>query len=183
VILIIVEVVIIAQVMVAVCLSRAQDAVFDAVHVRLGGEWTINRPENAIQMQHSTWVAIRFALWRGFVMIVALPLNLIPYAGTVLYACVCGYFLAWSLHHTWMQEFQQRKTMQQQRAFVGERLGQYVAFGCICQMLELVPLVNILAFFSNVAGAAMWAAEMDNAVEHARMDAPLLEEQAESVEM
>jgi len=174
-----IELIIICQLLFSACLSRAQDAVFDAVHVAQGGEWTVNHANDAIQARHSIGSAVYFALWRSFIMIITLPLNLVPYVGTVAYAAVCGYYLAWSLHFSWLQEFQNCETTTQQAAFVAERRGQYLIFGLICQLLDLVPILNILTFFSNSAAAALWAAEMDNEAERAMIgmvEEPLLEE-------
>jgi uncharacterized protein involved in cysteine biosynthesis len=38
---------------------------------------------------------------------------------------------------------------------------KYIAFGTVCQLLQLVPVVNILFMYTNTVGAALWAVELE----------------------
>jgi len=174
VILVLIELVMVVQLLVTICLTRAQDAIFDAVHAANSPLRTLSGgpvPADEIQANHSWMTAIMFSLWRLFIMFIALPLNLIPFVGTVLYAALCGYYLAWDLHSTWMSSSQNLGSFESQKEWCRQRQGQYVAFGGVCQLLEFVPVVNVLCFFSNAAGAALWAAHLDEQT----MQQPLLE--------
>jgi len=174
-VLVIVEMVIFVQLCVALLLSRAQDAVFDAVHATLGVR-ADNIRADAIQNAHTWASAIYFTLWRTFVLIIALPLNLIPYVGTVLYTALCGYFYAWDMHSTWLAEIRMRHTVDAQREFVRQNLTVYIVFGMVCQALEFIPVFNAVTIFSNYAGAALLAGAFDEELLAAQRNEPLLEE-------
>lgn len=45
--------------------------------------------------------------------------------------------------------------------FVDQRKGAYTAFGTVATLLEMVPIAGIFFAFTNVTGAALWAADME----------------------
>ena len=57
-----------------------------------------------------------------------------------------------------------------------------VSFGVTAVLLELVPLASILFSFTNTAGAALWAADMEKGNVTADGTAPKLREQVKKAE-
>jgi hypothetical protein len=54
----------------------------------------------------------------------------------------------------------------------------YSSFGIVAFLLEMVPFVSLIFAFMNTAGAALWAADM----EQTASTAPNLRKQAEKAE-
>jgi len=150
------------QLVISCCLSRAQDAVFDFVYSETSPNAEINlgvAADGVLPDGRSVQMLICFTLLRTFVMIVCLPLNLIPAVGTVLYLCVTGYFLAWDNHSGYFKT--KSLSFSEQQQYVAQNWGSYTGFGFVAQLLEFVPGLNVIAYFSNFAGAALWANAMD----------------------
>lgn len=49
----------------------------------------------------------------------------------------------------------------QQQLIRSGRGGQYTLFGCVAFLFSLVPLLNYGLSYANVAGAALWAADLE----------------------
>jgi hypothetical protein len=56
------------------------------------------------------------------------------------------------------------------------------SFGVIASLLELVPIASILFAFTNTAGAALWAADMEKGDVSIYGTSPHLREQAKKAE-
>lgn len=78
---------------------------------------------------------------------------------------------------TWMEGWHGCASWSQQRDFVWRHAGQFIMFGLVCQALEFIPVVNVLAFFSNFAGAGLLAAAIESG---AAPSEPLLEDAPEA---
>ncbi|KAH9827381.1 outer spore wall protein RRT8-like, partial [Teratosphaeria destructans] len=66
----------------------------------------------------------------------------------------------------------------QRERFVEARKGAYTGFGVAATLLEMIPLAGILFAYTNTCGAALWAADL----EQASGTSPQLREQAARAE-
>ena len=101
-----------------------------------------------------------------------LPLNFIPLVGTVLFVLVQGKRSGPNAHARYFQ----LKGMNKERKekYIEERRGAYTSFGTVATLLEMVPIAGIFFAFTNVTGAALWAADLESQ----GTTAPQLKEQA-----
>lgn len=93
--------------------------------------------------------------------IMYLPLNLIPVVGTLLFIIMQGRKAGPSAHARYFQL--KKMTNQQREQFIEERKGPYTSFGVVANLLEMVPIVGVFFAFTNATGAALWAADMEDA--------------------
>lgn len=102
-----------------------------------------------------------------------LPLNFIPVVGTIIFILLQGKNYGPRVHSRYFT----LKGMSKQRReeVVEERRAAYTSFGTIAVLLEMVPIAGILFAFTNVTGAALWAADLEKGQEGT---SPELREQA-----
>ena len=93
--------------------------------------------------------------------IITLPLNLIPFVGTVLWLFLNGRLYTWDSHSHYHYELKRRK-FPAQRKFVRRHWYAYHMFGMQAMALELIPGFNVLFVFTNCVGAALWAADFED---------------------
>jgi len=89
-----------------------------------------------------------------------LPLNFIPVVGTVIFVLLQGRARGNSVHTRYFQLKNWSKSQQQE--WLKENTAPYTAFGTVATLLELIPVASILFSFTNTAGAALWAADIEN---------------------
>lgn len=104
-----------------------------------------------------------------------LPLNFIPVVGTVLFVLLQGKRYGPAVHSRYFQLKGMSKARQEE--WLKRREGAYTGFGTVAVLLEMVPIAGILFAFTNVAGAALWAADL----EASEGTSPELKEQAKKV--
>ncbi|PSK34820.1 hypothetical protein B9Z65_1403 [Elsinoe australis] len=88
-----------------------------------------------------------------------LPLNFIPVVGTVIFIIVQGKKTGPNAHARYFQLKGMNKTRREEH--VEKRTGAYTGFGIVANLLEMVPIVGVFFAFTNTAGAALWAADME----------------------
>lgn len=94
-----------------------------------------------------------------FTLIITFPIHSIPVLGTVAYCYINGWPLAWAhqLHyHIEIKEL----TVKQSREFAWERRGDYFRFGAVGVFLGLIPVLNLIFFWTNIVGAALWTSDV-----------------------
>ena len=127
-----------------------------------------------------------------------LPLNFIPVVGTVMFVVLQGRKAGPAAHSRyfqlkqWNSSQRRRHVEEYQAAYTrynfcpllskGESLLKEISFGVTAVVLELVPLASILFAFTNTAGAALWAADIEMGKVTAEGTAPNLREQAKRAE-
>ncbi|PTB37921.1 hypothetical protein M441DRAFT_30233 [Trichoderma asperellum CBS 433.97] len=90
-----------------------------------------------------------------------LPLNLIPYVGTIAFIVITGTRLGKLSHHRWFQLRGLSKAAQKDEI---KRLEwDCVFFGTMAMILELVPVLSFFFLLTTAAGSAMWAADLEKA--------------------
>lgn len=88
-----------------------------------------------------------------------LPVNLIPWVGSVIFLFLTGYragpLMSW-------RYFQLRGLRRKERKkFIKQRRWQYAWFGTIAMLLQLVPILNMLFLLTNAAGSALLATRIE----------------------
>eukprot|EP01102_Stenamoeba_stenopodia_P012318 TRINITY_DN386_c0_g3_i1.p1 TRINITY_DN386_c0_g3~~TRINITY_DN386_c0_g3_i1.p1 ORF type:complete len:587 (-),score=146.78 TRINITY_DN386_c0_g3_i1:157-1917(-) len=116
------------------------------------------------------------ALFAWLVMLVTIPLNLVPIIGNIVFFFLSGTVFAWNLHAGYFGS--RDLAFGQQLRFVASHWFDYLSFGFVCLALDMVPIVNFVFIFTNMVGAALWAADLEksNALE------PYLAAQAREME-
>uniref|UniRef100_A0A1D1YQD9 Regulator of rDNA transcription protein 8 n=1 Tax=Anthurium amnicola TaxID=1678845 RepID=A0A1D1YQD9_9ARAE len=92
-------------------------------------------------------------------LLITMPLHAIPIVGTIIYCYINGWVLAWGhqIHyHTEIKEW----TVKQSLNFAWKNREDYSTFGFVAVALELIPIANFIFFWTNVVGAALWAADV-----------------------
>jgi len=109
-----------------------------------------------------------------------LPLNFIPVVGTVMFVILQGRRSGPAAHTRYFQ-LKNWSTAQREK-HIEENKAAYTSFGVAASLLELVPLASILFAFTNTAGAALWAADMEKGDVSIFGTSPHLREQAKKAE-
>ncbi|GAA5898033.1 Rrt8p [Sporobolomyces salmoneus] len=92
--------------------------------------------------------------------LITLPLNLVPGVGTAVFLALNGIKAGPAAHSRY---FELKKfSPSQRKQFVEKRRGAYTAFGATTLLLNLVPLVGPFFSFTSCAGAALWAADIED---------------------
>ncbi|KAM0550621.1 hypothetical protein ACHAPJ_008880 [Fusarium lateritium] len=93
-------------------------------------------------------------------LIVFLPLNLVPVVGTPAFIIITGTRLGKLAHYRWFQIKGLSKLEQKQA--LKERAWEYVWFGTVAMILELIPVLSLFFLLTTTAGAAQWTAEIED---------------------
>lgn len=93
-------------------------------------------------------------------LIVFLPLNLIPFVGTPAFIIITGTRLGKLSHYRW---FQLRGFTKQEKKREVQRFNwEYVWFGTIAMILELIPVFSLFFLLTSSTGAALWVARIED---------------------
>ncbi|KAI5460284.1 hypothetical protein BGZ63DRAFT_358162 [Mariannaea sp. PMI_226] len=101
-------------------------------------------------------------------LIVFLPLNLIPFVGTPAFIIITGARLGKLAHYRWFQLKGYSKD--QQKKALRDRAWEYVWFGTVAMILELIPGFSLFFLLTTTAGAAMWAARIEEEEQRRAVD-------------
>lgn len=93
-------------------------------------------------------------------VIICLPLNLIPYVGTPAFIIITGARLGKLAHYRWFQLKGYSKDDQKKE--LRDRAWEYVWFGTVAMILELIPILSLFFLLTTTAGAAIWAARIED---------------------
>ncbi|KAJ3082685.1 hypothetical protein HK102_001516 [Quaeritorhiza haematococci] len=99
---------------------------------------------------------------RAFLATITLPLNAIPFLGTAAFSGLNAFMTGWN-HHLHYLALNGIIDMKEGRRFCKSRAHEYVSYGVVATFLEMLPVLNVLFVFTNVVGAALWAADMEMA--------------------
>ncbi|KAH6608853.1 hypothetical protein Trco_002199 [Trichoderma cornu-damae] len=92
-------------------------------------------------------------------LVIFLPLNLIPYVGTFAFIVITGTRLGKLSHHRWFQLQGLSKTAQASE--IKKLEWEYIFFGTVAMILELIPVLSFFFLLTTAAGSAMWAADLE----------------------
>jgi hypothetical protein len=131
--------------------------------MKLEGHWTPDMMEPSI-VRDFNCCKLGF-----FIKVITFPLNLIPIAGTILYAFINAPFTALDLMDMYFEAIHMDQQAQMVEISGGHQRScgkmyassAYVRFGFVAMLLETIPIVGPAVFsLSNACGAALWASQM-----------------------
>ncbi|KAH6954959.1 hypothetical protein HG530_015525 [Fusarium avenaceum] len=93
-------------------------------------------------------------------LIVFLPLNFVPVVGTPAFIIITGTRLGKLAHYRWFQIKGFSKVEQKQA--LRDRAWEYVWFGTVAMILELIPVLSLFFLLTTTAGAAQWTAQIED---------------------
>ncbi|EGR48345.1 uncharacterized protein TRIREDRAFT_32149, partial [Trichoderma reesei QM6a] len=117
---------------------------------------------NAVKMLGKPTSSATFNPWSTIQvveLIFFLPLNLIPYVGTIAFIVITGTRMGKLSHHRWFQLRGLSKAAQAKE--IKSLEWEYVFFGTVAMILELIPVLSFFFLLTTAAGAAMWAADLE----------------------
>ena len=141
----------------AIFLMPVMDKVFDQVLILRGHGALVELDSGSA----CCGCCSRVGFIKLFMALITLPLNLIPVVGTILWLFLNGRCYAWDTHSHYFYELK-GKPYKWQKNFVRERWYRYHLFGMQAMALEMIPFANGFFAFTNMVGAALWAADMED---------------------
>ncbi|KKA27275.1 hypothetical protein TD95_005209, partial [Thielaviopsis punctulata] len=122
-----------------------------------------NGAHNAVKMLGrplTPAVFFPFSFKQIFELILFLPLNLVPVVGVPLFVIITGSRLGKLSHYRW---FKLRGVQKKERvAELRRNLWDYTWFGTVAMVLQLIPVLSFFFLLTSAAGAALWAARLEN---------------------
>ncbi|KAI1212820.1 uncharacterized protein F4807DRAFT_414695 [Annulohypoxylon truncatum] len=110
-----------------------------------------------------------------------LPLNFIPVVGTIIFIFLQGRSRGNTIHDRYFQL--KGWSSPQQQDWIKRHAGPYTTFGTIATLLEMIPVLSMFFAFTNAAGAALWAADIEQGnTQMTQGTAPRLRETAKKAE-
>jgi len=100
-----------------------------------------------------------FSLRQIIELILFLPFNLIPVAGTPIFLLLTGY-RAGPLHH-WRYFKFLGLTKEERAVYIKQRKLSYTWFGTIALLLQLVPVLSMFFLLTTAAGSALWVVKLE----------------------
>ncbi|RMJ17262.1 hypothetical protein CDV36_003094 [Fusarium kuroshium] len=111
-------------------------------------------------------------------LIVFLPLNLVPFVGTPAFIIITGTRLGKLAHYRWFQIKGYSKV--DQKKALRDRAWEYIWFGTVAMILELIPILSLFFLLTTTSGAAMWAARIEDEDRRADGNGPVRREDTDS---
>lgn len=108
-------------------------------------------------------------------LIVFLPLNLIPYVGTLAFIIITGTRLGKLAHYRWFQL--RGLSKEESKRQIKLLTWEYIWFGTVAMVLELIPILSFLFLLTTTAGSAMWAARLEEARKCRAVDSLIVNEE------
>ncbi|KAM7218070.1 outer spore wall protein RRT8 [Rhypophila decipiens] len=93
-------------------------------------------------------------------MIFFLPLNLIPVVGVPAFIMITGTRLGKLSHHRWFTL--KGMTKKEIKRELNLRSWEYVWFGTVAMVLNLIPILSFFFLLTSAAGAALWVAKIQD---------------------
>lgn len=95
-----------------------------------------------------------------FELVVCLPLTFIPIVGAPAYIIITGTRLGKLSHHRW---FKLRGLSRRERKEEAKKYSwDYVWFGTMAMILELIPLLSFFFLLTTTAGCGLWVSKLEN---------------------
>jgi len=168
-------------------IGLAQDDIFDAVLIQQGHTSLVSRgrqitrsggQKGFVKLGKSVIAPFNwFNKERIARYLISLPLNAVPFIGTVLFLLYNGLKTGPVFHARYFQLKGLSKSAREQ--FVQRHKGVYTGFGAMTLALNLIPVAGLVFGFTSIAGAALWASDL----EKKEPSGPVPQEQEECVEL
>lgn len=101
-------------------------------------------------------------------LVLCLPLNLIPIVGTPAFIIVTGTRLGKLSQYRWYQL--RGLSRAERKAEIRTRTWDYIWFGTVAMILELIPVLSLFFLLTSAAGSAMWVAKLEERKRQAAAD-------------
>jgi len=159
--------------------------VFDATFIKLGlvnlispHRIIFDEAPNAVKMLGKPTSPAIYQPWsikQIVELIVFLPLNLVPYVGTPAFIIITGTRLGKLSHYRWFQL--RGLSKEEQRREIRLLTWDYVWFGTVAMILELIPILSFFFLLTSTAGSALWAARIEEERKRTGIDSLIAQEE------
>ncbi|ROV95579.1 hypothetical protein VSDG_05299 [Cytospora chrysosperma] len=117
---------------------------------------------NSVKMLGKPTSRAEYAPWsfiQIFEVVVYLPLNFVPIVGAPLYIILTGTRLGKLSFYRWykLRGLSSREMKKEQKKYTWD----FVWFGTVAMILELVPLLSFFFLLTTTAGCALWASKLE----------------------
>ncbi|SPO05103.1 uncharacterized protein DNG_07788 [Cephalotrichum gorgonifer] len=157
--------------------DEARVDVFDATLINCGLQDRLVAPHRicypdapnavkALGKPTSSAVYTPWSLKQMVELVVFLPLNLIPVVGTPAFILITGSRLGKLSHYRWFKLRGLDK--KQTKAEIKKRAWEYLWFGTVAMILELIPVLSLVFLFTTTSGAALFAARLEEEIERSQ---------------
>lgn len=136
---------------------------------------------NSVKMLGKPTTRAEYAPW-SFVqileLVVYLPFNLIPVVGSPIYIILTGTRLGKLSFHRWykLRGLDRRERKQEAKRYTWE----FVWFGTVAMIAELVPLLAFFFLLTTTAGCALWVAKLEKNARGWDVDSPSRAEEGQA---
>ncbi|EFY84992.1 hypothetical protein J3458_020159 [Metarhizium acridum] len=159
--------------------------VFDATFIKLGLKNLVSphrilfdEAPNAVKMLGKPTSPAIYQPWsiiQIVELVVFLPLNLVPYVGTPAFIIITGTRLGKLSHYRWFQL--RGLSKEEQKREIKILTWDYVWFGTVAMILELVPILSFFFLLTTTTGSALWAARIEDERKRTGVDSLIVNEQ------
>jgi hypothetical protein len=119
---------------------------------------------NSVKMLGKPTTAAAYTPWslkQIAELIFFLPLNLIPVVGTPAFIIITGTRLGKLAHYRWHKL--RGLNREDRKAEIRLLSWEYMWFGTVAMILELIPVLSMFFLLTTTAGSAMWVAKIEKA--------------------
>lgn len=165
----------------AFLVDKTQVDVFDAVLVAKGHSDLVrerrpvdseeqSNPLESLGTREKGAVFAPFSFRQIVEFVILLPFNFVPYVGVPIFLILTGYragpLLQYRYHIMKGLSKKERKTFVKTKS----RRWQYMWFGTVALVLQLIPVFSMLFLITTAAGSALWAVDMEDQESRARIE-------------
>lgn len=112
-----------------------------------------------------------FSLRQILEFMILLPLNFVPFAGVPLFLLATGYRAGPLLHRRYFVLRGLSRKERNQFIKVKARRWQFMWFGTVYMVLQLIPILSLLFLLTSAAGSALWSVRMERErTDHQRLE-------------
>ncbi|EME81027.1 uncharacterized protein MYCFIDRAFT_155259 [Pseudocercospora fijiensis CIRAD86] len=94
-------------------------------------------------------------------LVILLPLNFVPFAGVPLFLLLTGYRAGPLMNWRYFQIKQFRRKDRKQFIKTKQRRFEYMWFGTVHMILQLVPVLAMLFLLTTACGSALWSVHVE----------------------
>lgn len=102
-----------------------------------------------------------FSIRQILEFVILLPLNFVPFAGVPLFLLFTGYRAGPLLNWRYFQLRQFTKKERKQFIRAKQRKWEYMWFGTVHMILQLIPVLAMLFLLTTAAGSALWSVHIE----------------------
>jgi uncharacterized protein involved in cysteine biosynthesis len=102
-------------------------------------------------------------------LVVFLPLNLIPIVGTPMFIIITGTRLGKLSHYRWYKL--RGLTKDEAKQEIKARTWEYIWFGTVAMILELIPVLSFFFLLTTAAGSALLVVRLEDEAEASQPEA------------